>query len=77
MASLTSSYGYQNGTTLQGLQDVDGVARSLVALNVSTQPYTWGRTNAGTGQGTEFAWNTSAYTTGTYYVTIQSRLNNM
>ena len=77
MDSLISSYGDENGTTIQALQDVDGMARSLVALNVSTQPYTWGRTNAGTGPGTEFAWNTSAYPTGTYYITVQSGLNNM
>ena len=59
--------------------------QSLVALNVTTQPYTWGRANAGRGPGIDFYWDTAAltptgekaYPAGTYVVSVQSKLNNM
>jgi len=68
----------QNGAyhlTLPG--DVPGVSNTLLALNVSTQPYTWGRTNRGLGPGINYVWNTSTYPAGTYTVSVQSKLNNM
>jgi PGF-CTERM protein len=90
--SGTNSDGYldlvvktESGTVLQQLYDVNGTRRSLVALNVTTQPYTWGRANSGRGPAIDFAWDTSAltptgeraYPAGTYVVSVQSKLNNM
>ncbi len=75
----------ESGTTLQQLYNMTGEQHSLVALNVTTQPYTWGRANAGRGPGIDFTWNTAAltptgekaYPAGTYVISVQSKLNNM
>ena len=90
--SGTNSDGYidlfvktESGTTLQQLYDDNNTARSIVALNVTTQPYTWGRANAGRGPGIDYVWNTAAltnagekaYPAGTYVISVQSKLNNM
>ena len=90
--SGTNSDGYldlvvktESGTVLQKLYDINNTQQSLVALNVTTQPYTWGRANAGRGPGIDFVWNTAAltptgekaYPAGTYVVSVQSKLNNM
>jgi len=68
---------YQNGTTFSKLFDDNNLERTLIALNVTTQPYTWGRANAGRGPGIDYVWNTSTYPPGTYTVSVLSRLNNM
>jgi PGF-CTERM protein len=75
----------ESGTTLQKLYDDANVQQNLTALNVTTQPYTWGRANAGRGPGIDYVWNTNAltptgekaYPAGTYVVSVQSKLNNM
>jgi uncharacterized protein YneR len=67
----------ENGTTLTTLYDDNSVERTLLALNVTTQPYTWGRNNGGSGPGIAYVWNTSTYPAGTYTVSVQSRLNNV
>jgi hypothetical protein len=91
--SGTNSSGYldilvkdETGAVVQKLYGVTpGVANSIVALNVTTQPYTWGRDNAGRGPGILYVWNTAAitstgekaYPAGTYTISVQSKLNNM
>jgi len=92
--SGTNSSGYldilvkdETGAVVQKLYGVDPLlpANSIVALNVTTQPYTWGRDNAGRGPGILYVWNTAAitstgekaYPAGTYTVSVQSKLNNM
>ena len=50
---------------------------AVLALNISTQPYTWGRANRGLGPGIDYVWNTSTYPGGTYTVSAMSKLNNM
>ncbi|MFY9799653.1 MAG: MEMAR_RS02690 family S-layer glycoprotein [Methanoregula sp.] len=75
----------ESGTVLQKLYDINNTQQGLTALNVTTQPYTWGRANAGRGPGIDFVWNTAAltptgekaYPAGTYVVSVQSKLNNM
>jgi PGF-CTERM protein len=76
----------ETGAVVQKLYGVTpGVANTIVALNVTTQPFTWGRDNAGRGPGILYVWNTAAITTtgekaypaGTYTVSVQSKLNNM
>jgi (2Fe-2S) ferredoxin len=52
-------------------------AFALKALNVTTEPYTWGRSNAGIGPGIDYVWDTSTYPPGTYTVSAESKLNNM
>jgi hypothetical protein len=68
---------YEDGTTLMKLYDDNNLERTLLAINVETQPFTWGRANAGRGPGIDYVWNTSAYPPGTYVVSVQSKLNNM
>ena len=68
---------YENGTTFTRLYDDNNLERTLIALNVSTQPFTWGRANAGIGPGIDYVWNTSTYPSGTYVVSVESKLNNM
>ena len=65
-----------NGTTLTRLYD-NQLSYTLIALNVTTQPYTWGRANLGLGPGILYVWNTSTYPPGTYTVNVVSKLNNM
>ncbi|MDD1700214.1 MAG: DUF3821 domain-containing protein [Methanoregula sp.] len=78
----------ESGTTLQTLYtNTTGIGTArLTALNVSTQPYTWGRDNAGRGPGFLYNWSTDAinpatgqraYPAGTYVISVQSKLNNM
>jgi PGF-CTERM protein len=63
----------------------NGTANDLKSLNVSTQPYTWGRENNGAGPGWNFFWDTAAltstggkaYPAGTYSISVVSKLNNM
>jgi PGF-CTERM protein len=70
-------------TALYG--DISLVSNTTKALNVTTQPYTWGRNNSGRGPGIDFVWNTAAktstgekaYPAGTYTVSVVSKLNNM
>jgi PGF-CTERM protein len=61
-------------------------SNTLKCLNVSTQPYTWGRDNSGRGPGIVYVWNTAAlvpgtnekaYPAGTYTISVASLLNNM
>ena len=64
-------------------------SNTIKALNVTVQPYVWGRSNngAGTGAGSVvYTWNTGAltpgtdekaYPAGTYTVSAVSKLNNM
>jgi hypothetical protein len=68
---------YENGTTLTKLYDDNNLDQTLIALNVTTQPFTWGRNNSGRGPGIDYVWNTSSYPPGTYIVSVQSKLNNM
>jgi hypothetical protein len=78
----------ESGTTLQSLYTTtDGTTTAaLTALNVTTQPYTWGRDNAGRGPGFLYNWSTDAinpatgqraYPAGTYVISVESKLNNM
>jgi len=76
----------ESGTVLQYLYNDSVLTRQqLTALNVTTQPYTWGRANSGRGPGIDFYWDTAAvtptgekaYPAGTYVVSVQSKLNNM
>jgi len=78
----------ESGTTLQYLYtNTDGTTTArLTALNVTTQPYTWGRDNAGRGPGFLYNWSTDAinpatgqraYPAGTYVISVESKLNNM
>ena len=68
-------------TTLLG----NGTANPLKGLNVSTQPFTWGRNNNGRGPGIVYFWYTDAvsatgekaYPAGTYTISVVSKLNNM
>jgi len=68
-------------TTLLG----NGTANPIKGLNVSTQPFTWGRDNNGRGPGITYFWYTDAlsasgekaYPAGTYTVSVVSKLNNM
>ena len=53
----------ESGATLQRLYNdtllVPGpgyMSNTLVALNVSTQPFTWGRNNSGRGPGIDYYW---------------------
>jgi PGF-CTERM protein len=75
-AVLTALY---NGTPL-------GSSNTLKALNVSTQPYVWGRDQNGNGNGIAYWWDTAAitpgtnekaYPAGTYTISVASKLNNM
>jgi hypothetical protein len=52
----------ESGTVLQKLYDDANVQQNLTALNVTTQPYVWGRANAGRGPGIDYVWNTNALT---------------
>jgi PGF-CTERM protein len=76
----------ESGTVLQYLYNDTFLTRqSLIGLNVTTQPFTWGRANSGRGPAIDFYWDTSAltpseekaYPAGTYVVSVQSKLNNM
>ena len=83
----------ETGAVFTALYNTSGSYNTLKALNVSTQPYTWGRNDAGRGTGIGFAptgswlyvWYTNALTTtgakaypaGTYTVSVVSKLNNM
>jgi len=63
----------------------NGTANNLKSLNVSTQPFTWGRENNGRGPGWNYFWDTAAltstgeraYPAGSYTVSVVSKLNNM
>jgi len=69
-----------SGTILTQLYNTSGSLNTLKSLNISTQPYTWGK-----GPGIDYVWNSAALTTtgekaypaGTYVVNAQSKLNNM
>jgi PGF-CTERM protein len=76
----------ETGAVLTALYgDIALVSNTTKALNVTTQPYTWGRNNSGRGPGIDFVWNTAAktstgekaYPAGTYTVSVVSKLNNM
>jgi PGF-CTERM protein len=76
----------ETGAVLTALYGVTpGVSNTLKALNVTTQPFTWGRNNSGRGPGIAYVWNTAARTTtgekaypaGTYTISVVSKLNNM
>jgi PGF-CTERM protein len=76
----------ETGAVLTALYGVTpGVSNTIKALNVTTQPFTWGRDNQGRGPGIVYVWNTAARTTtgekaypaGTYTVSVVSKLNNM
>jgi hypothetical protein len=75
----------ESGTVLQKLYDNANVQRNITSLNVTSQPYTWGRSDGGKGPGIAYVWNTSArtpanekaYPAGTYVISVQSKLNNM
>jgi len=85
----------ENGATLRSLLNADaasGSYNSLEQLNVSTQPWTWGKAilegypNTATDGGQfEYNWTTNAldihgqyaYPVGTYTIYAESQLNNM
>ena len=78
----------ESGTVLQRLYTNENgtTNESLLSLNVSVQPYTWGRNLNGQGPVVLYSWVTSAvnpatnqraYPAGTYVVSVQSKLNNM
>jgi hypothetical protein len=51
---------YQDGTTFTKLLDNNNLERTLIALNVTREPYTWGMNNAGAGPaGIDYVWNTT------------------
>jgi S-layer glycoprotein len=78
-----------SGAVLTSLYNTSGSSNSIKALNVSVQPYVWGRSlnGAGTGAGSVlYVWDTGAltpgtnekaYPAGTYTVSVVSKLNNM
>ncbi len=85
----------ENGATLNRLLNesvnAGGNFNSLVQLNVSTQPWTWGNAHldgypvTAAGNHMEYNWTTGAtdihgqyaYPVGTYTITAESQLNNM
>ena len=78
-----------SGAILTALYNTSGSSNSIKALNVSVQPFVWGRSlnGAGTGAGSVlYVWDTAAltpgtneaaYPAGTYTVSVASKLNNM
>ncbi|MCX6672085.1 MAG: DUF3821 domain-containing protein, partial [Euryarchaeota archaeon] len=66
----------ETGAILTSLNSITG-SNTLKALNVTTQPFTWGRNNSGRGPGIDYVWNTSTYAPGTYVISVESKLNNM
>ena len=78
-----------SGAILTALYNTSGTSNTIKALNVSVQPYVWGRSanGAGTGAGSVlYVWDTAAltpgtnekaYPAGTYTVSVVSKLNNM
>jgi PGF-CTERM protein len=78
-----------SGAILTALYNTSGASNSIKALNVSVQPFVWGRSlnGAGTGAGSVlYVWDTgaltpgtneAAYPAGTYTVSVVSKLNNM
>ena len=78
-----------SGAILTALYNTSGSSNSIKALNVSVQPFVWGRSanGAGTGAGSVlYVWDTAAltpgtnekaYPAGTYTVSVVSKLNNM
>jgi PGF-CTERM protein len=78
-----------SGAILTALYNTSGTSNTIKALNVSVQPFVWGRSNngAGTGAGSVlYVWDTAAltpgtnekaYPAGTYTVSVVSKLNNM
>ncbi len=78
----------ESGAVLTSLWNTSGSSNTLKGLNISTQPYVWGRSDLGRGTGPAsilFVWDTDARTTtgeraypaGTYTVSVVSKLNNM
>jgi PGF-CTERM protein len=78
----------ESGAVLTSLWNTSGVSNTIKALNVTTQPFVWGRDNLGRGTGPAsilFVWDTAARTTtgekaypaGTYTISVVSKLNNM
>jgi len=70
----------ETGTTYTSLYDASRTANTIVRLNVSNQPWTWG-----TAPGFSANWSTDvldtsgqyAYPAGTYTVSVESKLNAM
>jgi hypothetical protein len=54
----------ESGAILTALYNTTGTPRAntIKALNVSTQPFTWGRANSGRGPGIDYVWDTAALT---------------
>ncbi len=67
----------EHGITITNLYDDNNLERTLIALNLTTQPYTWGMSDAGSGTDVDYMWSTLAYPQGTYTVSVRSKLNNM